>query len=268
MPSSSLKMSQKLAEDLGSSIAAAKPLFHRLSHWRESLPPEVTHSNHVNCNQKQARYPATVYFSYLTLVACIWRAVLRATVRSSEPAQIIDINDIPEPGSMSMDEFTPDLTQYPEMNFQLAQDSEENGSLIQELYEASLNCASTIIDFSANMSMSAFSEFWHSCKSPRFLLVGPVIIISLTLNTIIGSRKSFALVSNFLVLLLIQAPDFNKASMAKQLLHRWRETLDSQCTVFPITSLAKVRLSSYYSVGLGETFQLPPHVEDALRSAL
>lgn len=260
-------MSQKLAEDLGNSIAAAKPLFHRLSHWRESLPLGVAQSNHVNWNQKQGQYPATVYFSYLTLVACIWRAILRATVRSSEPAQIIDINDIPEPGSMSMDEFTPDLTQYPEMNFQLAQDSEDNGSLIQELYEASLNCASTIIDFSANMPMSAFSEFWHSCTSGRSLLVDYLTSFH-SHYTIIGSRKSFALVSNFLVLLLIQAPDFNKASMAKLLLHRWRETLDSQCTVFPITSLAKVRLSSYYSVGLGETFQLPPHVEDALRSAL
>lgn len=72
--------------------------------------------------------------------------------------------------------------------------------------------------------------------------------------------------SNFLILLLVQAPDFSKACIAKQLLQRWRETLDSQCIAFPISSLAKVRLSSYFTAGLGETFHLPPHVEQALQA--
>lgn len=157
-------MSQKLAEDLAASIATAKPLFHKLSHWRESLPKDVTQLDQIAWDGRTTRYPATIYFAYLTLVACIWRGVLRATVHSSEPAQIIDINDLAEPCSMSMEDFTPDLTPYPEMNFQIAQDSVDNSTLIQELYEASLNCASTIIDFSASMPMAALSEFWYSCK--------------------------------------------------------------------------------------------------------
>lgn len=149
-------MSQKLAEDVAGSIAIAKPLFRSLSNWRE--PQD-------SITESQSRYPATIYFAYLTLVACIWRAVLRATVRSSEPPQVIDIHDIAEDCSLSMEDFTTDINPYPEINFQPALNSQENGTLIQELYQASLNCATTIVEYSANLPLTAFSEFWYSCKS-------------------------------------------------------------------------------------------------------
>lgn len=67
------------------------------------------------------------------------------------------------------------------------------------------------------------------------------------------------------MLLLVQAPDFSKAVKAKQLLARWRQTLEHQSRVFPMSSLARVRLVAYYAVGLDETFHLPPHVQQALK---
>lgn len=41
-------------------------------------------------------------------------------------------------------------------------------------------------------------------------------------RTTTGLRTSFTLVSNFLMLLLVQAPDFGKAVRAKHLLAKWR----------------------------------------------
>ena len=67
------------------------------------------------------------------------------------------------------------------------------------------------------------------------------------------------------MLLLVQAPDFAKAVRAKRLLSEWRQVLDFQNQAFPNLLLAKVRLGSYYYVGLGETFYLPPHVQQALQ---
>ena len=67
------------------------------------------------------------------------------------------------------------------------------------------------------------------------------------------------------MLLLVQAPDFDKALRARRLLSKWRQILDFQNHAFPSLLLAKVRLSSYYYVGLGETFYLPPHVQQALQ---
>lgn len=172
-------MSQKLAEDVGGSIAVAKPLFRLLSTWRESLP-QYTH--HGCLSEGQSRYPASVYFAYLTLVACVWRAVLRATVASSDPPQVIDFHEdesaaaAADLGSLSVEDVSFELNPYPEINFRSAGDADagQDGTLMQELYEASLNCASNAIQFSANLTMPAFSEFWHSCKwqAPPQLLFG------------------------------------------------------------------------------------------------
>lgn len=83
----------------------------------------------------------------------------------------------------------------------------------------------------------------------------------------VGSRSNFSLISNFLILLLVQAPDYPKACIAKQIVKRWREILDSHRSSFPISSLAQVRLASYYSIGLEETFHLPPHVQQAIQES-
>lgn len=71
--------------------------------------------------------------------------------------------------------------------------------------------------------------------------------------------------SNFLMLLLVQAPDFGKAVEANRLLMKWKQVLDHHHRAFPPFLLAKARLGSYYYVGLDEAFYLPPHVHQALQ---
>lgn len=80
-----------------------------------------------------------------------------------------------------------------------------------------------------------------------------------------GSRESFSCVSNFLTLLLVQAPDFLRAVKANDLLGKWRNLLRYGHKTFPHFLWAKLQLDGYYFNGLDKTFHLTPHVLQAVQ---
>ena len=63
----------------------------------------------------------------------------------------------------------------------------------------------------------------------------------------------------------MQAPDVGTAARARALLARWQHILLYRHRSFPLFTLAKARLDTYYCSGLGETFNLPGHVVQAVR---
>ncbi|CAH0056140.1 unnamed protein product [Clonostachys solani] len=241
---SSLRASQMLAHEMALSVETARPIFRSLTSWRESLPlaPATGHNLQDTISGTPSPYPATIYNAYLILVACVWRAILRTTVRSSEPAQIIHVEDPADATVAFLNDLRWEFHHLPEMDFRLDHGHRENGTMVGELYEASLGCADTLVDFVSNLAAPSFGGFWHS-----------------------WSRIGFALMSNFLMLLLVQAPDFGKAVEANRLLMKLKQVLDHQHRAFPLFLLAKARLGSYFYVGLDETFYLPPHVQQALQ---
>lgn len=84
-------------------------------------------------------------------------------------------------------------------------------------------------------------------------------------NSNTGSRIGFAVVSNFLMALLVQAPSSENALRAKQMLEHWRRVVRDQGTASPLLTLAMTRLNAFYWAGLTETFCLPQHVLDVLQ---
>lgn len=146
------------------SIETAKPLFHRLSVWRERMPlPTDQPILHDMLGGSQSTCQATVYNAYLTLVVCIWRALLRTTVRSSEPPQIIHVDDPFEGGHCFPGDNHWNFSGLPEMDFRPTDDRSESSTMVQELYEAALHCASTVVDFVSKLTAPVFSEFWYTC---------------------------------------------------------------------------------------------------------
>jgi hypothetical protein len=77
-----------------------------------------------------------------------------------------------------------------------------------------------------------------------------------------GSRIGFAVASNFIVLLVVQAPNVQHAAKAKQLLDMWSQTLKERYHACPMVRLGVLRLNSFNLAGLSETFYLPSHVAD------
>ncbi|POR32661.1 Uncharacterized protein TPAR_07134 [Tolypocladium paradoxum] len=68
-------------------------MFDALNAWPATIPvPEPFRSGRLASLNDSESYPACVYFAYLNLVVYVWRALLRPTVRSLPPPQIIDID--------------------------------------------------------------------------------------------------------------------------------------------------------------------------------
>lgn len=81
-----------------------------------------------------------------------------------------------------------------------------------------------------------------------------------------GIRICFAAVSNFVTLLLIQAPTGPHAWRSKHLLDMWSHTLRSQHRSHEgLMNLGLVRVRMLQMGGLEKTFILPPHVTEIVR---
>ncbi|OAA53146.1 fungal specific transcription factor [Cordyceps fumosorosea ARSEF 2679] len=236
----SLQACQRLAEDLALSISTAKPLFDQLNDWRSSISaaaaaPEPFHDD----TGSGGAYPTTAYFAYLTVVTYVWRALLRPTVRSSPPPRIIDVEELPPPppppdvGGFFFEELSWDLSDLPEMELHLEEDqgaahahgdaSGSSSATIKELHQAAQAYGGTVAAFTARLTSRHFDEFWYS-----------------------WSRIGFAVVSNFLTVLLVQAPTAENTPRAKWMLESWRQTLRHQSRAFPILRLAMARLNAFY----------------------
>ncbi|KAM3450760.1 hypothetical protein MY3296_005813 [Beauveria thailandica] len=240
----SLRACQKLAEDLALSISTAKPLFDRLNDWRSSInAPEPFYDNIAGTSP----YPTTMYFAYLTIVTYIWRALLRPTVRSSPPPRIIDVEEeapLQDAGGFFFEELSWDFSDLPEIELHLEEDMHAHGeasATIKELHQAAQAYGGTVATFTSRLTSRHFDEFWYS-----------------------WSRIGFAVISNFLTVLLVQAPTAENTPRAKWMLESWRQTLRYQSKAFPILRLAMARLNAFYWGGLAETFCLPPHVQEVV----
>lgn len=75
----------------------------------------------------------------------------------------------------------------------------------------------------------------------------------------IGSRIVFATVTNFMMLLLVQAPTKDYAVRAKSLVDLWRETLQNLSKSSPMMNLGLVRLNGPLWAGLSTNYNLPRH---------
>jgi hypothetical protein len=160
-----LRTSQRLAVDLSASLAVAKPLLDTLGSWRASLPSgSGQHAQHEPTTRAQAQLPATIHNAYWTLLVYVWRALLRATVRSSDPPVVIHIQDSSDSGYFPED-VNWSFDYLPEMDARVEEDVNDNSHKVRELHEAALTCATNVLDFLSSLDYLAFNEFWYSCKS-------------------------------------------------------------------------------------------------------
>jgi hypothetical protein len=66
------------------------------------------------------------------------------------------------------------------------------------------------------------------------------------------------------MLLLVQAPNVAHAARGKHLVDSWLQVLRCQSQSFPLVKLGLARLDALHWAGLGNTFVLPPHVQEVV----
>ncbi|KAJ9252879.1 transcriptional regulator family: Fungal Specific TF [Paecilomyces variotii] len=115
----------------------------------------------------------------------------------------------------------------------------------EAVIDAAERCAEVVIEFVTNLNSSDFCGFWYS-----------------------WSRVGFAVMSNFVVLLLIQAPTEARAAKARRLVDRWRKVLRLQSRYHEQMNLGMLRLDAMHWIGLDETFKLSSRVDNAIHANL
>ena len=176
---SSLKASQTLSENLNLSIETAKPILDRLDAWCASIvaPKPVWAAVHRNVADREGynALPTTVYIAYATLVAYVWRALLRPIVHSNPPPIILD-SDVEQAVEDSWDipletfrseSFIPNLPDLSEILLPVANSVDDTDAQVRELHQSALTWAASLVNLTKQLSQVNFGEFWYSCELLR-----------------------------------------------------------------------------------------------------
>ncbi|KAG2417269.1 hypothetical protein HFD88_008488 [Aspergillus terreus] len=240
-----LRKSQYLSERFDASHDIGRPLLEKLNDWYSTLPETFRLPNWSKSVSGLAPYPTSIHFAYLILVLFVYRALLRPMARSSSPPLIFDLDELPaNPSALDPSAESPmlDCINMPEIESFPAVDLTDH-STGETTLNAAERCASIVISFTRRLTSSDFTGFWYS-----------------------WSRVGFATVSNFTLLLLVQAPNAERAAKGKQLVDSWLRVLRCQSQSFPMMKLGLTRLDAVHWVGLNQTFVLPQHVQDVIQS--
>lgn len=256
---STLRASQFLNANFVASAELGRELLEKLNGWYSSLPETFRLPNWSKSVNGLAPYPTSIHFAYLILVVYVYRAMLRPMARSSEPPLIFDLEDMSATSPLVVDDSILDFMDLPEIeSLPEIAISDEFGTGEATLHAAE-KCASILVNFTRRLTSSDFTAFWYSCKFLRLIPVSHVWTL-----TVIGSRIGFATISNYLMLLLVQAPNLAHAIRGKHLVDSWLHVLRCQSQSFPLVKLGLARLDALHWTGLGNTFVLPLHVQEAL----
>ncbi|KAI1761490.1 hypothetical protein GGR53DRAFT_23918 [Hypoxylon sp. FL1150] len=82
------------------------------------------------------------------------------------------------------------------------------------------------------------------------------------------AQDCFSIISNFVLLLLVQAPTADLAKEVLTLLARWVIVLREQCILFDQMEPALVRLDIIFDKGMENVFHFSPHVKEAVEAEL
>lgn len=259
--SSTLRASQILNANFESSSELGRELLAKLNLWYSSLPENFRLPNWNKSVHGLAPYPTSIHFAYLLLVVYVYRAMLRPMARSSSPPMIFDLEEMatsPLPVDDSILDFTDTsmLESLPDVSMP---DVYCNCEITLHAAE---KCATILVNFTRRLTPSDFAGFWYSCEFNHATSNSLVFA-----HYSLGSRIGFAIVSNFLMLLLVQAPNATHAIRGKQLVESWLQVLRCQSQSFPLVKLGLARLDALQWAGLAETFVLPPHVQEVTANA-
>ncbi|KAL3481316.1 fungal-specific transcription factor domain-containing protein [Aspergillus californicus] len=236
----SLRAAQRLSSDFPESLQTSRGLLRQLQEWLSIIPPPLIQ----NENTSNPDLSTSVHFAYLLLELFIFRALLRPMVRSAPAPRLIDETEtIPFFPDFTVDDYLAqiiDVENVPGDDVPAMTIQNEDKSVPMVL-SAAESCAASLLRIITKMEARDMGTFWYS-----------------------WSRIGFATVSNFMLLLLVQAPSKEHAARAKKLVYAWQHALQSQSRGWDMMDLGLVRLNGLLGMGLKSAFYLPVHVRETL----
>ncbi|KAI9044844.1 transcription factor domain protein [Aspergillus affinis] len=223
----SLRAAQRLSTNFGETLKTAQVLLRRLKEWYSNLPPTLKLQNRAfpatdSTDHHLHQHTNPLHFAYILLEVFIFRSLLRPMVRSAAPPRLFEETDIQDVFTNPVDDYIAQIVDCDEVEPTPAIDMCSGDSSVNVTLTAAENCAARMIRFVVRMPLSEGGfEFWYS-----------------------WCRIGFATTSNFMLLLLVQAPSADYATRAHKLLHMWRQTIRRQSQGNEWMKLALVRHNS------------------------
>ncbi|KAL4876836.1 hypothetical protein BJY04DRAFT_231288 [Aspergillus karnatakaensis] len=244
----SLRSAQRLSSNFPDSLQTSRNLLRKLQEWLSLIPhPSSQEGSTANPNLSTG-----LHFSYLLLEIFIFRALLRPMVPSAPPPRLIDESEtIPFFPDLTVDDYLAQIIDVDSLTTSLPSEEVPAVSLANQdksmpiVLNAAENCAASMLRLVSRMEAREISSFWYS-----------------------WSRVGFATVSNFLLLLLVQAPSREHAERAKKLVYMWQQALQSQSRGWDMLDLGLVRLNAHLGIGLGSAFYLPGYIKEVSEGML
>ncbi|KAH8424406.1 fungal specific transcription factor domain-containing protein [Aspergillus melleus] len=246
----SLRAAQRLSTNFKETLQKAQVLLRHLKEWYSNLPPTLKLRNRTfpapdSTDHRPHQHTNPLHFAYILLEVFVFRSLLRPMVRSAAPPRLFEETDLQNAFTDQVDDYIAQIVDCDEVEPTPAIDMCNGGSSVHATLTAAENCAARMIRFVMRMPCSEGGvEFWYS-----------------------WTRIGFATTSNFMLLLLVQAPSADHATRAHKLLHMWRQTIRRQCQGNEWMKLALVRLDGPHWKGLDRSYYLPKHVKESVNMA-
>lgn len=238
-----------MSEDFRASINAARPIREKLQTWYSSLPESLRIRTQPAKDQPDPGRKAgtgVLHFAYLTLELFVYRAILRPLARSPPPPPIIADDKTADSTMWLLEDLGLGFDGYGLDQLPSAVDVSEFGEAAEATLNAAEKCAGIIVNFVGALKHFDFDMFWYP-----------------------WTRICFATMSNFIFLLLVQAPTEQHAARTKHLLDIWSRNLGRQYRSHEcLVALGLVRLRTLLTGdeggGLERNFRVPTHVANVL----
>lgn len=246
--------------DFRGTLAVGVRLLAQLRNWKKDLPPHMATHGLSNIGEHRDYFhpgsATNIKLAYLTIEVLIYRAVLRSLPTAEDPSYSgTEIQD---------------------------QQSQSGGDLvfILETYRGAVEVAQRVSNFVQRIGPYDRNSLYYTCECPYFNNVLSHILLKTSfsngsksnmltwiLNTL-GAQDCFSIMSNFVLLLLVQAPTADLAKEVLTLLARWVIVLREQCILFDQMQPALVRLDIIFDKGMENVFHFSPHVKEAVAAEL
>ncbi|KAL3433271.1 hypothetical protein BDV09DRAFT_197000 [Aspergillus tetrazonus] len=214
-------------------------LLRKLQEWFSLIPSSQ------DGNPGSPELSTCVHFAYLLLEVFIFRALLRPMVPNKPPPRLIDENEqIPLFSELTVEDYIAQIIGDENVAEDIpATTATDDDKSIPMILNAAETCAANMLRLISRIESTEMGSFWYS-----------------------WCRIGFATVSNFMLLLLIQAPSKEHAIRSKRLVYGWQQALRSQSRNWNMMDLGLVRLHGPLGLGLGNAFWLPDHVREVIES--
>ena len=153
----------------------------QLEKWRESVSaPDPFHSERDSASMHEKKYPASIFFAYLTLQVYVWKILIRISIWSLSHPEVDALHEAMEESGHAHDSatcsqnfhgnFTESARTYaPGIQVQFDDRALATALSGEDMHRAAQIHFLTLIDFSSHLSFEDLDEFWYSCEFFSFL---------------------------------------------------------------------------------------------------